>query len=127
MIHDARVVSLGGNAASNSLLQYGLSFAKLNVLQEHGLIISDYHSYMGYGMCVAADANLALPLRYQNRNWILRPISAANVDRQLLLHGVALSVSGVELMDIVDIQANETYTAAFETFLKARNLTLVEV
>ena len=47
---DARVSSLGSNAGNNSLLQYGLGFADLNVLNEHGLIISDYNSYYDYHM-----------------------------------------------------------------------------
>lgn len=37
-IYDARVVSINGNAASNSLSQYGLSFDSLNILHEYGLI-----------------------------------------------------------------------------------------
>ena len=43
-IMDARVPSLGGNAGTNSLQKYGLNFSKLNRLNEHGLIISDYNS-----------------------------------------------------------------------------------
>jgi addiction module HigA family antidote len=38
--------SLNGNAASNALRQYGLSFDDLNTLQEYGLIIADYNSWM---------------------------------------------------------------------------------
>ena len=41
---DARVPSLGGNAADNALQKYGLDFGNLNVLNEHGLIISDYRA-----------------------------------------------------------------------------------
>src|SRR5690554_5909278 len=48
-VHDARVVSLSGAAAQNSLRDYGLGFDALNILSEYGLIISDYNSYMGYG------------------------------------------------------------------------------
>ena len=38
---DARVPSLGGNAASNALKPYGLGFGELNRLNEHGIIISE--------------------------------------------------------------------------------------
>ena len=41
-IIDARVPSLGGNAAQNSIMQYGLDFGQLNRLNEHGLIIADF-------------------------------------------------------------------------------------
>ena len=44
-IMDARVPSLGGNAASNSLKAHGLAFGVLNRLNEHGLIIADYNSW----------------------------------------------------------------------------------
>ena len=37
---DARVLSLGGDAAKNALAEYGLNFGQLNFLNEHGLIIS---------------------------------------------------------------------------------------
>ena len=39
---DIRVPSMGGNAGNNALQEYGLDFATLNLLNEHGLIISDY-------------------------------------------------------------------------------------
>ena len=42
---DVRVCSLGNNANTNALEDYGLNFATLNVLNEHGLIISDYNSW----------------------------------------------------------------------------------
>jgi len=45
IIFDARVVSMG-NAGANSLQAYGLTFDSLNILQEYGLIISDYNSYL---------------------------------------------------------------------------------
>ena len=38
---DARVPSVSGDAANNALREYGLNYGNLNVLNEHGLIISD--------------------------------------------------------------------------------------
>jgi hypothetical protein len=55
IVHDARVVSMG-NAGSNSLAPYGLSFDSLNILHEYGLIISDYNSWMDYQSAVAHEA-----------------------------------------------------------------------
>ena len=40
-ILDARVLSLGGDATQNALRKFGLSFDNLNILNEHGLIITD--------------------------------------------------------------------------------------
>ena len=43
---DARMISISGNAASNSLSKYGFTFGKLNILNEYGLVISDYNSWI---------------------------------------------------------------------------------
>ena len=53
-IIDCRAITLGKQAADNSLQSYGLHFGVLNVLNEHGLIIADYNSWFDYKMCVEA-------------------------------------------------------------------------
>lgn len=126
-IIDARVLSLGGNAASNSLLKFGLGFDQLNVLQEYGLIISDYNSYMNYGCCVAIGKTVLFPLKYQNRDWGLFPPTERNIGQELPLHGVALSRSGKELLKIVDIETNDSFTAAIKDFFQKQNLSMVEI
>ena len=47
LVLDARAPSMGGQPAQNNLQKYGLSFDSLNILNEYGLIISDYNSYYG--------------------------------------------------------------------------------
>jgi Protein of unknown function (DUF2806) len=54
-VFDARVVSMG-NAGSNSLGAYGLAFDSLNILQEYGLIISDYNSWSDWRLAVVTTA-----------------------------------------------------------------------
>ena len=51
-ILDARVPSLGANVSDNGLRRYGLGFGDLNVLNEHGLIISNYDSWYDYKLCI---------------------------------------------------------------------------
>ncbi len=51
-IIDARVPSLTGKAAQNSLQSYGMGFDMLNRLNEHGLIISDYDSWRYYNISI---------------------------------------------------------------------------
>ena len=48
VILDARIISLGGNAASNALKTFGLGFSELNLLNEYGLIISNFNSWYDY-------------------------------------------------------------------------------
>ena len=51
-IIDARVPSLGRNVGENSLQRFGLPYHNLNILNEHGLIISDYDSWSDMKMCI---------------------------------------------------------------------------
>src|SRR6185295_2887457 len=89
-IFDARIVSFSGNAASNSLSQFGLNFNSLNVLQEYGLIISDYNSYMNYAPCIADENNnISAVLRFYNKHYGLIPTDKEKYDKILKLSGVA--------------------------------------
>jgi len=128
MVIDARVPSLGGSAASNSLQSYSLSFDTLNILHEYGLIIPDYNSYMDYRMCIVdTNRRSMLPLVHQNRNWALVSKTDRPISQEFRLHGVALSRSGKELMKIVDIQPSEKYTNALQEYFEKQQLKMVEV
>ncbi len=129
---DARVASLGGNAASNALQNYGLGFDQLNVLQEHNLIISDYNSFFDYRVCIAGaitgvNNQIVFPFQHQNRNYGLIPINERPKEQAFQLHGVALSKSGKELMKIVDIQPFENYTAALTAYFVRQGLQMLEI
>lgn len=127
-ILDARVVSFSGNAAANALSQFGLSFDNLNVLQEYGLIISDYNSYMIYNPCIAREDNkVSFSLHFNNKDFGLIPTDKENYDKTLQLHGVALTKAGKELLDIIPFEYNEEYTKAFVDFLDKKHLRLVEL
>jgi len=124
---DARVASLGGNAASNSLKDYGLNFAQLNILQEYGLIISDYNSYFNYQLSIVNEKNEAFPFVYQNRNQALLPETERPNTAELRIHGVTLSRAGMELLSIVDIEPDEKYTSALKEYFNSLNLEMVEI
>ena len=125
-IIDGRVVSLNGNAASNSLQNYGLSFDNLNILQEYGLIISDYNSYMGYAMCLAKNMKVSLPFIHQEKPFGLVLQDGKNVG-DLKLRGVSLSNSGKELLNVVDTTPSSSYTNALSEFFKKMGLDMVEI
>jgi hypothetical protein len=127
-VRDGRVVTVAGNAASNSLLSFGLSFDDLNVLQEYGLIIADYNSYMPYSPCIANEEyRVNAVLHYKSKDYGLVPTDRAMYDKELMLHGVALTNAGKELMDIVPVTKSELYEAALIDFFKARHLELKEL
>ena len=130
---DARVPSLGSNAASNGLQEYGLDFGNLNVLNEHGLIISDYNSWFDCRACVGVFSDEAkpkivrYPFSFQGRYWVLLPTAKRTVNRDFKLSGVALTCSGQELSVIVDLEPMDKYAQALMKFFKAKHLQMTEL
>ena len=100
---DARVCSLGGNASSNSLISYGLSYDNLNVLNEHGLITPEYNSWSDYSICIGSvlpgtrPTVVRVPFVFQNRFWELVPTDSRTPGQEFRLQGVALTRAGREL------------------------------
>lgn len=109
---DARVISFGTNAGSNSLSEYGLSFDALNMLQEYGLIISDYNSRMNFRLAILIDNKIGIPLTYQNQQYGLAAKVHINAPVEFNVDGISLSRTGKELLNVMEIQPNEAYTAA---------------
>lgn len=128
---DARVPSLGGNAADNSLKGFGLSFAALNLLNEHGLIIADYNSWYEFVPCIdllgTGQQVYCEPLEFQHRHWILQPMSKEQVGKKLKIHGVALTKSGKELSKIVTIEPARGYSGELVRFFEKQGIRMVEV
>ena len=126
-IVDARVVSLNGNAGSNSLSKYGLPFSYLNILNEYGLIISEYDSYMPYGACIVnAKNSVRAILCHRNKRYAIKPTNIDKHDKKLKLHGVALTKAGIELLNIIPLKENDAYKVDFNEFLKKKHLKMVE-
>ena len=131
-IIDARVPSLGGNAASNTLEPYGLSFDTLNVHNEHGLIISDYNSWRDYRICIgmlgsAGRLTIRVPFGFQGQYWVLEPTNHRNVNSEFRLSGVALTQAGAELSRIVDVSPHAEFTQALGSFFATNNLRMAKV
>lgn len=127
-IVDVRAPSLDGNPASNALIKYGLGFYQLNILNEYGLIISDYNSRMPYTPCIRNEDNLVLlPFYYALRQWVLLPRSARDTTQDFQLHGVALSQAGRELFGVVDLDPVDEYTAELKKFFAEQHLQMTEI
>ena len=129
---DVRVVSPEGNAANNALQEYGLSFATLNLLNEHGLVISDYNSWIDFLPCIEVEFNVArkqgfcMPLIFQGRHFALEPTSRASVGKEIKMHGVALTKSGRELSRIVRVEPVDKYLQELDRYFHKRGLRMVE-
>ena len=127
-ILDIRAPSLGGNAGSNVLSPYGLSFDQLNVLHEYGLIIQDYNSRYDYRLCIANDnAPVTLPFRHQGRRWVLLPTVDWKTQEEFRVTGVMLSQAGRELFRIVNADPMEKYTEDLKKFFAEQKLQMIEV
>ena len=129
LLSDQRVVALAGNAANNTLRPYGLGFGTLNVLNEYGLIISDYNSWHDYRMCIL-QPNVSNPLPFRlihgGRQWVLRPKDMPPRG-ELKLSGVALTSSGRELASVVEFEPNQKYLEEYRSYLANKELHMIEV
>ena len=132
---DARVPSLGRNAGENSLQPYGLPFDKLNILNEHGLIISDYNSWYDMKMCIGIPTTgsnqqnsiIRIPFEFQGRHWALVPTAQNPTGAEFKVSGVALTQAGKELSRIVECEAAPSYYRALANFLSSQNLVMTAV
>lgn len=113
---DARVASLGGNAASNGLAKYGLSFDNLNTLQEYGLVISDFNSYMDFRPAIAHNNAVAIGFTHAGTLRALVPKAERSASSEFRVHGVMLTKAGRELLHVVPVLSEPTYTADLIAF-----------
>lgn len=124
-IFDARVVGLG-SIGSNSLEPYGLSYPDCALLQEYGLVVSELSSYSDYQGSIVSEGTISNLIGYQNSEWIMVPKSDAP-KAEFRLDGIQFSASGTELLPLVEIQANDDYTAKLKEHLDQRGMTIKKV
>ena len=128
---DARVPSLGGDAAHNSLQTYGFNYGQLNVLNEHGLIISDYNSWFNYQLCInlpiPVTAPIRIPFMFQNHLWVLIPTNQRTPSKEFKVSGVALTRAGQELSKIVELQPMNEFEKALKEFFRESNLQMTKM
>lgn len=126
-IIDARVPSLGANAASNGLQKFGLTFDSLNHLQEYGLIISDYNSWMDYSQSFGSPTQpVMLPFEFGNELWGLVKMEGFQ-GNELKVHGVGLTRSGKELMKVVTAEAEQRFAVDLTAWFESRKLRMIRV
>ena len=112
-LEEARVLTLGRTAASNSLRDYGLSFRNLNLLNEYGLIDADYNTRM------PIRQGKFLLFQHQGSFWRMMPTNHGEG-----IDGVSLSRSGRELSKVIELVLAEEYTRELERYLDSRNITM---
>ena len=129
-VHDSRVITLSGAAASNGLQGFGLGFSELNILFEYGLIIGDYNSYMMYVGCIVNERNMvSMPFTYQNQLFALAPKTPMTPQQRIdfKVSGVQLSRAGMELLGIVDIEEDPKYTQGLMSYFDSHGFNVLPV
>lgn len=125
---DARVPSLSGRAGTNALGKYGLNFVQLNILNEYGLIISDYDTWLTCDGIIEYQGDPApLQFYHQGSTWVLLPLPERDNKMELRLSGVVFSEVGRELFHIVDQNPMPEYTEDLKKFFAEQNLSMIEV
>ena len=129
---DARIPHLGNYRDGNSLKEYGLEYGKLNILNEYGLITSEYNSWhdiqSSIGLALPdAQRLLHIPICFQGKYWILVATSSGVQGREFRFHGVALTKSGQELSRIIDIEPVEQYSQELRAYFEKNKLQMIEV
>ena len=123
-LFDGRVPALGKDAAHNSLQTFGLSFSALNQLQEYGLIIPDFNAWMDYSLSVwqKKSDEFRLPFRFQNKKWWLIQSNDEKTLHELKINGPSLSLSGLELSNIVECVPMPEFNQQLQNFFQIKNL-----
>ena len=133
-IFEARVPTFGKNSGGNSLLEFGLRFGSLNRLNEHGLIIAEYDSWLDYNMSISlwpgvdpGDGEWIIPFTFNAQHWILEPTKRRPRRREFKVEGVAMTNTGMELSRIVETEPVPEYAQALRQYFERNHLRMVQV
>jgi hypothetical protein len=126
---DCRVISMSENPAQNGLSDWGLSYGDLNTLEEYGLIIFDFNSWIDYRHVIARDGKVLGVLDYCSRLLGLVPSKPEDwpLEKELRVSGVGLSNAGKELRQIVQVEEYAKYTQALESYFRDKGVVVTQV
>ena len=128
---DARLPSLRGKAAANSLADFGFNFSALNRLNEHGLIISDFDSWKDFRLSIVPKPDEPprplLPFYHQGRQWVLVADPTRHPGAEFRIEGPTLTVAGQELSRVVEQDPIPNYTERLEAFFQGQKFHMVRL
>jgi hypothetical protein len=126
-IVDARVVTYGMSKDEDPLGPWGISYSKLLLLQEYGLIVSEMKTQMDYSYSICKEGKKVYPFSFQGKKWVLDPTAEREPNKKLWLIGPSLSAVGKELFKVVDVVLHAKYNASLKGFLTINGLSMREV
>ena len=96
-----------------------LGFDQLNRLNEHGLIIADYNSYNTFNVIGENSERVGeFELYHQGISWDWSIMQQDVKEKAVKLHGVAMTVSGKELSQVVEPEPMQEYTEELKAYLR---------
>lgn len=132
--------SLDGRADANSLHQFGFDYANLNILNENGLIISNYGSgiiIQPSGIAISADPQIppyevGTSFIFQGRLWrLIRSRQTRHPAEpppdELRVTGVALTNAAKDLSSIVGFKPMPAYHQALTDFFASKDFAMAEI
>jgi hypothetical protein len=124
---DARVISVKGSANASALGVYGFPFSALNTLNEYGLIIADYNSWMDYAGAIVRENKITFTISYGGKDYYLNPTQPDRVPKELKVHGVGLSAAGKELYRAIKNEGeNQKFREDLDAYFAAKSVSLTE-
>ena len=130
---DHRLVSFGEDTHRNSPTNFGIRFGDLLVLNEYGLIVSDFNTQADYRGAVCGPGNLAPGreqagrLEFQGQKWALIHDGEWDFNQELWVQGVGLTQAGRELSKVVELERNAGYADALKGYFAGKGLDMVSV
>ena len=125
------VASLHSSATKNSLQEYDLSYASLNRLNEHGLIVPQYNSTWTNQVIDAGPGKsprwISMAFGFQGQIWVLVPVDKREGDFNVEINGILLTTSGMELASVIDIRAMPEYQQAVAHFFEQKGLGMSQI
>lgn len=129
---DARICSACFHIFSTN----GFLHSYLNLLNTHGLVNPDYHSWhdlqaaIGFGR-IPPDQTNRYPFRFQGKYWVLYPIGGPrSIEPRspgFPLRGASLSHSGLELSQVVQVKPMDDYKTALIEYFAQEGLQMTPV
>lgn len=121
---DARVIVLGSDDSPDPLRDYGMNFGSLLLLQENGLLMAQMKTGMDYGVG-EENNNPFYRFTYLKQNWYLETVDGDPFAGEVMIVAPTMSSAGKELLSIVDVSINESYSVGLQEYFGRSGLKMV--
>ena len=126
---DARIPDLAGEIWKRAPAIVGLGHEALADLSENGLLRGEFsfstHSWSAFHASKYPYPDR--PFLHQGKWWLLVPIDPEKTRGQTSVAGAVVTRSGIELLEVVDIEPKHVFTDNVRAYFEGRGYRMVEV